>query len=130
MKELSQIPDPIYLSMLEGRCDIYHLIEEVEKPHPALNGSPVFTYPQRADISGVACHFCVRDKRAAILETGPRVEYDADIELELPPDTDIRINDKVVDLRSGIEYTAGMPRDHFGHHVSVRLRRRKNRRAL
>ena len=44
--------------------------------------------------------------------------------------TDIRINDKVVDCETGLEYTAERPRNIRDHHIFVYIKRTKEQEAL
>ena len=48
---------------------------------------------------------------------------DARLKLTLPIDTDIRVNDKVVDCESGYEYEAEVPRNIRDHHIVVWIHR-------
>jgi hypothetical protein len=55
---------------------------------------------------------------------------DAKIKLTLPTGTDVRINDKIVDCSTGLEYTAEQPRDIRGHHIFVYIKKTGEQKAL
>lgn len=52
------------------------------------------------------------------------------IKLTLPIGTDIRINDKIVDCESGLEYTAERPKPIRNHHIFVYIKRTNKQEAL
>ena len=60
-----------------------------------------------------------------ILETDPGYQR-----LTLPAGTDIRLNDKIVSSETGLEYTAGQPRNIRGHHMTVKIYRTAQQRPL
>lgn len=118
--------DPIYMSSLDHRCDIYHLARTDVSPGWGLAPSPSFDYPDTPDIRDLPCHFNVQVKsRQIIIQQDPQKDYEADIKLQLPPDVDIRVNDKVVDKATGYIYTAGINRNIRGHHMIAYLKREK-----
>jgi len=110
-------------SFFDHRCDIYHVIEDSQSPGFALPASPSFSYPAEPDEANVACHFAVKSFSHTIEQTQPANEYDAKIKLTLPIGTDIRRNDKIVELKTGLEYTAMQPRNVRGHHLFVFIQR-------
>ena len=55
---------------------------------------------------------------------------DSDIKLTLPAGTDVRLNDKIVSSETGLEYTAGQPRNIRGHHMTVKIYRTAQQRPL
>ncbi len=107
----------------DHHCDIYHIGREDTSPGYALPPSPDFKYGKEPDLSGVECHFGVKNTIIHIVQQDPQQEMDSDIKLTLPAGTDIRLNDKVVWKENGREYTAGLPRNIRGHHMTVELRR-------
>lgn len=110
-------------SFFDHRCDIYHLIEDSKSIGYALPASPAFSYHETPDEANVSCHFGVKSFSYTIQQNQPANEYDAKIKLTLPIGTDIRRNDKVVELSTGLEYTAEQPRNVRGHHLFVFLKR-------
>jgi hypothetical protein len=48
---------------------------------------------------------------------------DAKIKLTLPIGADIRLNDKIVDCKTGLEYTAEQPVDVRGHHLFAYIKK-------
>jgi hypothetical protein len=110
-------------SFLDHKCDIYHLIETKPSIGYNLPASPAFHYPDTPDEASVSCHFGVKSFSHSIQQTQPANEYDAKIKLTLPVGTDIRRNDKVVELSTGLEYTAEQPRNVRGHHLFVFIQR-------
>ena len=102
----------------DHRCSIYHTQQESTSPGYGLPGSPKFKYPKQPDLEEVPCHF------------GVRSDMDSDIKLTLPAGTDIRLNDKIVSNETGLEYTAGQPRNIRGHHMTVKIYRTAQQRPL
>lgn len=103
-------------------CDIYHH-SDVEKT--AKYGLPVSqdknrTYPKTPSIPNVPCFFAADGE---ILAAEGRSTFDGASDISLPGGTVIHQGDKVVDLRFGIEYTAGFPEDIRGRYIWVPLRR-------
>lgn len=117
-------------NLLDHTCDIYHYREGQETPGWGLLSAPSFRYPDEPDISGQECHFGVKLHNATITQTAPANLMDAKIKLTLPVGTDIRINDKIVDCKSGFEYTAEKPVNVRDHHIFVYIKREGGQRAL
>ena len=44
--------------------------------------------------------------------------------LQLPAGTDIRLNDKIVNEANDLEFTAQVPQDIRGHHMTVAIQRK------
>lgn len=109
-------------ALLDHTCDIYHIIGEEKSPGYGLPSSPSFSYPTEPDISAQSCHFGVKSQSVTITQTAPANIMDAKIKLTLPTGTDIRLNDKVVDCTTGLEYTAEQPRNIRGHHLFVYIK--------
>ena len=59
----------------------------------------------------------MRSQSVTITQTQPVNIMDAKIKLTLPIGADIRLNDKIVDCKTGLEYTAEQPVDVRGHHL-------------
>lgn len=116
--------------LLDHACDIYHIIEAEASPGYNLPASPSFSYPTEPDISGQKCHFGVRFQNMTVVQTAPANLLDARIKLTLPAGTDIRLNDKIVDCDTGLEYTAEQPRSIRGHHIFVYVKRTGEQKAL
>lgn len=112
---------------LNHRCDLYHLIESSESPGYGLPGSPAHAYPDAPDEADVPCHFTQRGSGGtvnAIQQNEPQRDYDDRIKLTLPIGTDVRMNDKVLDHRTGMIYYAEIPRIvHGDHHIYVYVKR-------
>lgn len=115
---------------LNHRCDIYHIKSEEKSPGYNLPSSPKFSYPDEPDHSNVECKFGTKSGTATVTPHSPQTTYDARLKLALPWGTDIRVNDKVVDLDSGYEYTAEVPRKIRSHHIVVYVTRRSHQEAL
>lgn len=117
-------------AMLNHVCDIYHIQKTRASPGYGLLGSPKFSYPESPDEKNVKCHFCVKSGSRAIIQTEPQAKYQAQIKLVLPLDTDVRLNDKIVDKTTGYEYTADIPMRVQNHHLFVMIRRRSEQEAI
>ena len=117
-------------SFFDHHCDIYHAQQESGSPGYGLPGSSKFKYPAQPDPENVLCHFGVKSAAITIAQQEPQNDMDSDIKLTLPAGTDIRLNDKVVSKETGLEYTAGLPRNIRGHHITVKIRRVSQQRPL
>lgn len=96
-------------NLLNHTCNIYHAREEQKSPGYGLPASPSFYYPEEPDVAEQECHFGVRSQSVTITQTQPVNIMDAKIKLTLPIGADIRLNDKIVDCKTGLEYTAEQP---------------------
>lgn len=102
--------------LLDHRCDIYHMVKGEKDMGFAIKQTG-FSYPKVPDVEDVACHFNV-NANAELTQTESANEFIYSGKLQLPADTDVRVNDKVVDKNTGLAYTAEMPhniRDHTGN---------------
>ena len=104
-------------NLLNHTCNIYHAREEQKSPGYGLPASPSFYYLEEPDVAEQECHFGVRSQSVTITQTQPVNIMDAKIKLTLPIGADIRLNDKIVDCKTGLEYTAEQPVDVRGHHL-------------
>lgn len=109
-------------ALLDHTCNIYHIIEKEKSPGYGLAASPYFLYPKEPDIIGQSCHFGVRAQSVTVTQTAPANIMDAKIKLTLPIGIDIRLNDKIVDCVTGLEYTAEQPRNIRDHHLFVYIK--------
>lgn len=119
-------------SLFDHVCDIYHLNTSEQSLGYGLPKSPTFSYESKADVKGVPCHFNIRqgnDKR--MVQREPQNELTERIKLNLPEGTDIRINDKVVDVVTGLEYTVASPAHNIrDNHLFVYVERIGLQKAL
>lgn len=109
--------------LLNHTCDIYHAQESAASPGYGLPASPTFSYPEEPDIGGQSCHFGVKSASVTVTQTAPANLMDAKIKLTLPIGTDVRLNDKIVDCATGLEYTAEQPINVRGHHLFVYIKK-------
>lgn len=119
-----------YEALLDHTCDIYHIERADRSPGYSLPTSPAFGYAEAPDLAGVPCHFNVKSGTLTIVQGEPQARLDAKVKLNLPVGTDVRINDKIVDCATGLEYTAEVPRNIRDHHVTVMLHRASAQEAL
>lgn len=117
-------------ALLDHLCDIYHVIEDPKSPGFGLPDSPAFSYPDDPDETEVTCHFGVKNANMSVTQTGPANLFEERTKLTLPIGTDIRINDKVIDCKTGLEYTAEHPIDIRGHHLFVWIKRNVRQKEL
>lgn len=117
-------------NLLNHHCDIYHIQETDSSPGFGLPSSPDFSYPETPDICAQACHFGVSQQRINIVQTAPANLMEAKIKLTLPAETDVRLNDKIVDCATGLEYTAEQPVSVRGHHIFVYVKKTEGQKAL
>ena len=112
-------------NLLDHKCDIYHL-----KKSKSTVGYGLSDYGDIPDLKNVICHFGVESLDSSVEQKNPQNILTERIKLTLPIGTDIRINDKVVDCETGLEYTAERPRNIRGHHIFVYIKRTKEQEAL
>lgn len=105
--------------LLNHTCDIYHIVEGTATPGFGLPSSPSFSYPAEPDISGQTCHFGVRSRNASVTQTAPVNYLDERYKITFPLGTDVRLNDKIIDRATGLEYTAEVPVNVRDHHIFV-----------
>jgi hypothetical protein len=82
-----------------------------------------FSYPAEPDVTDVPCHFNVSDT-GTMEQTEDANEYIVVGKLNLPYGTDVRVNDKIIELGSGISYYAEVPRNIRDHHIIVQIQRK------
>lgn len=122
--------------LLDHKCDVYHIIRKSTSPGYKLPSSPAFSYSDKPDLAAVPCHFNVKVGSFTVSQKDPQANLSVSIKLVLPVKysveidgeeievyIDIRINDKIVDCDTGVEYTAEVPRSIRGHHIYVMLHR-------
>ncbi len=117
-------------SMLNHKCDVYHMLRSDESPGYGLPSSPSFSYPAKPDIVDQTCHFSVKSGTRTVVQNEPQADYQASIKLVVPLGTDLRLNDKIVDKATGYEYTADIPVQVRNHHVFVMLSRKSAQEPL
>ena len=119
-------------ALLDHSCDIYHLEEKEKDPGYNLPSSIEHSYHDEASEIGVKCHFTVRSgNNTSTTQNEPQNEISARTKLNLPVGTDIRLNDKVVDRDTGLEYTAVTPpRNIRGNHIIVYVERTREQKPL
>lgn len=104
---------------LNHSCDIYHMVRTDKSPGYALPASPSFSYSEAPDVAAVPCHFGTKGGAMTVKRTEPQTKLEARIKLALPVGTDVRVNDKIVDCDTCYEYTAEIPQNIRGHHITV-----------
>lgn len=110
-------------ALFNHKCSIYHLREETTSPGWGLPGESVFSYPDTPDLEHVPCHFNV-GASTQMIQQEPYNTYLYEGKLNLPAGTDIRLNDKVVNEDSGLAFTARVPQDIRGNHMTVQIQRK------
>lgn len=104
---------------LNHKCDVFHAIKTNTPLNYGLNSIAEFKYGDTPDIADLSCHFCVKSGNIQLTQTQPYNELNARIKLILPLNADIRRNDKIVDKRTGLSYTAEEPLPIQKHHQYV-----------
>ena len=117
-------------ALLNHTCDIYHIQKEGKSPGFGLAASPSFSYPEEPDIKKQACHFGVKPANVTTTQTAPANLLEAKTKLTLPIGSDVRINDKIVDCATRLEYTAEQPVNVRNHHIFVYIKRNTGQEAL
>lgn len=116
--------------LFDNRCDIYHVIRESASPGYKLPPSGEYRYNAVPDIAGLPCHFGLKYRDTAMTQHEPENRYYSRVKLALPAGTDVRLNDKIVDIETGLEYTAQVPRNIRGNHITVFVKRTSLQEAL
>lgn len=109
-------------NLLDHKCAIYHMKKGGKNLGYGITGE-VFSYPAEPDVTDVPCHFNVSDT-GTMEQTEDANEYIVVGKLNLPYGTDVRVNDKIIDLGSGISYYAEVPRNIRDHHIIVQIQRK------
>lgn len=117
-------------NLLDHKCDIYHLKKSKSTVGYGLPDTVSFDYGDVPNLKNVICHFGVESLDSSVEQKNPQNVLKEKIKLTLPIGTDIRINDKVVDCDTGLEYTAEKPRNIRDHHIFVYIKRTKEQEAL
>ncbi|MCM1228034.1 MAG: YqbH/XkdH family protein [Clostridium sp.] len=103
-----------FMDLLDHKCNIYHLVKTERSPGFGLSLSPSFCYPEIPDEKEVTCHFGVESLETSVEQKNPNNVLQEKIKLTLPLGTDIRINDKIIDCKSGLECIQPKDREIFG----------------
>lgn len=109
-------------NLLDHKCAIYHMKKDGKNLGYGITGE-AFSYPAEPDVTDVLCHFNVSDT-GTMEQTEDANEYIVVGKLNLPYGTDVRVNDKIIDLGSGISYYAEVPRNIRNHHIIVQIQRK------
>jgi len=114
----------------DHKCNIFHLKKGQASPSYGLPSSNTFEYADTPDIKELECHFGVKSANVTIIQQKPQNNMDARIKLTLPIGTDIRLNDKIIDCDTHLEYTAEQPRNIRKHHKFVYIKRVERQKPL
>ena len=117
---------------LKHKCNIFHLISENAPIGYGFDEveDNTFRYSDTPDLEGIECHFHTKSNSSSLEQNEPNNNLVITRKLTLPIGIDIRRNDKVVELESGLEYTARQPLNIRDHHISVTLFRTEGQRPL
>lgn len=109
-------------NLLDHKCAVYHMRKSGKNLGYGIMGDD-FSYSDEPDMTDVPCHFNVSDT-GTLEQTEDANEYTVVGKLNLPCGTDVRVNDKIIDLGSGITYYAEIPRNIRDHHMIVQIQRK------
>ncbi len=109
-------------NLLDHKCAIYHMKKDGKNLGYGIT-EEAFSYPAEPDEADIPCHFNVSDT-GTLNQTEDANEYTVVGKLNLPCGTDVRVNDKIIDLCSGISYYAEVPRNIRDHHIIVQVQRK------
>ena len=109
-----------FSNFLRHKCNIYHIKKTDVSPGYGLPASPKLSYPDEPDIKNLSCYF--HRSSMSISQSEPQAKRSGRVKLSLPAGTDIRLNDRIVDIETGLDYTAELPRPIRNHHITVMLR--------
>ena len=115
----------------DHHCNIFHLKRcKEEIGYGIKNADTKFYYDDVPDIVEQACHFHVKLKNTKFFQGDPDKKLIIIRKLSLPIGTDVRVNDKIVDCNTGLEYTAQFPDNIRSHHITVLLTREQEQAIL
>ena len=118
---------------MDHTCDLYHIRKSDKSPGYKLPKSPKLEYLDQPDEVNVPCHFTQAGSGGTtntLVQNEPKHDYDDRIKVNFLLDADIRVNDKVLDQRTGMVYYAELPRTIRGHHKYVYVKRERSEEAL
>lgn len=115
----------MFEDFMDHRCNIYHLVDAAEDCGYGIRSVETRIMESTASEQDVPCHFHVRDNNTIrIVQNEPFSSVCGEVKLSLPTGTDIRENDIVESIKTGLKYRAGIPKTiHNGHHIVVALYR-------
>lgn len=108
--------------LLEQKCNIYHLGKIVTDMGYGITKED-YGYPDTPDLENIPCHLNV-EASANLEQTEVENEYIYTGKPQLPVGTDVRINDRIIDVSTGLEYYAQVPRNIRNHHIVVMVQRK------
>lgn len=116
----------------DHKCNIYHVVKSSLNPGYGLpaGSDEKYDYGNEPDLSQIPCHFGVKSASISVIQHEPNNDLEEKTKLTLPAGTDIRINDKIVDCDTGLEYTAELPRNIREHHVFAYIKRTRCQKPL
>lgn len=117
---------------LNHKCNIFHLVTSQSSPGYGFENAQdkTFSYSSTPDEEDIDCHFHTKSNSATLEQNEPNNNLVIVRKLTLPIGTDIRMNDKVVECESGLEYTARKPLNIRDHHISVTIYRTERQKPI
>lgn len=107
-------------NLMNHRCNIFHVIKSSSGGGFGLPSQDVYSYRDTPDISSQSCHFKLN--RLIVNGTGPAKSFSNNSHVDFPTGTDVRMNDKILDLETGIIYYANPPKSIRGNRIRCDLR--------
>ncbi len=113
---------------LNHTCSIYHIQKKDSQLCYGLSNNNEFTYNYEPNTENAKCHFEIKDVEATLTQGEPINALSRTNKLTLPLDTDIKINDKVIDTTlnnptCGMEFTVSFIYKVQEHHIVALLYR-------
>ena len=99
------------------KCNIYHMLKAEQSVGYGIN-TESFTYADKPDLVDVECHINV-SPTGELTQTEVANEYIFTGKLSAPIGTDLRVNDKIIDSDTGLEYTVQFPKNIRNHHITA-----------
>lgn len=107
--------------LLDHSCNIYH-IKAVDTTLGYGVDTKKFVYPDEPDEVGVDCHFNI-NRSESLKQTDNANVYTVNGKVNFRLGTDVRVNDKIVDLENGLEYICEIPKQIRNHHIIALVHR-------
>ena len=101
--------------LLDHKCNVYHVNSDETSLGFGVE-TKEFTYSDKPDIENVDCHFNT-NRTDSLQQTDNANVYTVNGKVNFALGTDIRVNDKIVDLSNGLEYICEIPKQIRNHHL-------------
>lgn len=107
-------------NLMDHKCNIHHIIKTSSGGGFGLPAEDKYSYSKDPDILSQPCHFKLN--KLIITDSGPAKSFSSTSHADFPIGTDVRPNDKIVDLETNIVYYCNIPKNLRGNRIRCDLR--------